>query len=252
MEERAIEPTVAEGLGQARPERLTAEQDRGAGGAAGRARRRRLPALPPPRRHRQRQDRGVPARGGARAGAGRGQRWSWSRRLPSPRSWWAASAAASAAHVAVLHCGLKDRERLLHWQASAHGRGAASRWACARRCSRRWRTSASSSWTRSTTPRSSRRRSSATRRGTWRWCAPSRPGPRWCSARPRRRWRRWRTPAAAATGILAAPGAGRRLRRTGSAVSGGPREPAAGARDDCLRPNGERRARDALDRRTAP
>ena len=226
MEERAIEPTVAEGLGQARPERAHRRAGGGAGRAAGT---RSTPAASSPfllhgvtgsgkTEVYLRAVEHALARGGGALVLVPGDRAHPAAGGPVPQPLRERGGGAAR--------GLQDRERLLHWQALRSG---AVRIAVGVRSAvfapgarpRRWWW-----WTRSTTRRSSRRRSSATRRATWRWCAPSRPGRRWCSARPRRRWRRWRTPAAGRYRHLRLPRARRRPadapRRAGGPPRGAP------------------------------
>ena len=102
------------------------------------------------------------------------------------------------AEVAVLHSALKDRERLFHWQALRHGtasiavgvRSAVVRPGGQPGPHRRGRGA------RPLLKQEEKLRYTVV---TWRWCARSARAHWWCWARPRPRWRRWRTPPAAAT-----------------------------------------------------
>ena len=139
--------------------------------------RRRLRHLRAAGRDRQRQDRGVPARGGATRSSAGAARWCWCRRSASRRSWWRASARASRgrsrcciqaltrrrAPGRLARCACSGRAAHRHRHALGGVRAAARIWG-------------SSSSTRSTTaPTSSRKAAAATRRATWRCCARSTP-----------------------------------------------------------------------------
>ena len=78
------------------------------------------------RRHRQRQDGGVPAGRPGCAGGRPVGALPRARRSASPaRPWRACASASPAQKVAVLHSGLTARERLLSYRADRRGRGAA-------------------------------------------------------------------------------------------------------------------------------
>ena len=107
--------------------------------------------------------------------------------------------------VALLHSGLSDRRAPRRVAAAAARRGPHLRGGAQRRLRAGART-----WHRGGR-RGARRvvqaggRARPTTRATWRWCGPARRGRCACSARPRRRWRRWRTPARGRYRLLELP-----------------------------------------------
>ena len=96
-----------------------------------------LRAVPAPRRHRQRQDRGLPAGRRARALERGAACWCWFRRSRSRRSSSSAFRARFGDAVAVLHSGLSDGERFDEWRRLARRRGARRGRRALGACSRR-------------------------------------------------------------------------------------------------------------------
>ena len=104
-----------------------------------RARRRRLPALSAPGRHGKREDRGVPARRGARARRGAGGAGAGAGDCPHPAAGGPLSQPLRERRWRCCTAASRPRAARATGRRCAAARYA-SRWACARRCSPRWRT----------------------------------------------------------------------------------------------------------------
>ena len=183
-----------------------------------RGRRRPIPPGAAPGRHRQRQDRGLPAPHRRRRSRAAARRSSSCPRSASRRSSRRRCARAFPARAVVAAHSHLARGRARRGLArGAVGRRAASCSERASPCSCRSATSASSSSTRSTTRRTSSRRGCATRRATSRCGARSASAFRSCSARPRPRSE---SIANARDGPLRARRASTRARAAGAAHAG--------------------------------